>query len=260
VAPERVSFGYWSTGLGPFDSGVGGMRATRIHTMVAYEAAKDAKRALLALAAERLGWPEDRPVLRGEEVRRTDKEEAVRWQDLLAKAGESVEGRAHVEEQGRPNITCFAVQIAETSVDPETGEIKLLRLTTAHDTGQIVNPVGHQGQINGGLVQGIGYGLMEELLLEEGRVTTLSFGDYKIPTARDLPALTTVILDAGSGVGPYNIKSIGETPNIPTAAAIANAVADTSGVRVRDLPVTAEKVYRTLRQRDGREALLADSS
>jgi CO/xanthine dehydrogenase Mo-binding subunit len=258
LAPERVRFEYWSTGLVPFDSGIGGMRATRINTMVAYEAAQDAKRALLALATRQLGWPEDRLVLRGEEVRRTDQEEAVRWPELLAQAGESVEGRAHVAEQGRPNITCFAVQIAETSVDPETGEVKLQRLTTAHDTGQIVNPIGHQGQINGGLVQGIGYGLMEELLQEEGRVTTLSFGDYKIPTTRDLPALTTVILNAGNGVGPYNVKSIGETPNIPTAAAIANAVADASGGRVRDLPVTAEKVYRTLRQRHGRESQLAD--
>jgi CO/xanthine dehydrogenase Mo-binding subunit len=244
LAPERVRFEYWKTGLVAFDSGVGGMRATRINTMVAYEAAQDAKRALLALAARRLGWPENRLVLRGEEVRRTDQEEVVRWPDLLAQADDSVEGTAHVAEQGRPNITCFAVQIAETCVDPETGEVKLLRLTTAHDTGQIVNPIGHQGQINGGLVQGIGYGLMEELFLEEGRVTTLSFGDYKIPTTRDLPLLTTVILDAGRGVGPYNVKSIGETPNIPTAAAIANAVADASGVRVRDLPVTAEKVHR----------------
>jgi CO/xanthine dehydrogenase Mo-binding subunit len=90
---------------------------------------------------------------------------------------------------------------------------------------------------------------MEELMLEEGRVTTLSFGDYKIPTTADIPPLKTVVLPPGEGVGPYNIKGIGETPNTPTAAAIANAVADAVGVRVRDLPVTSEKVYRLLREK-----------
>ncbi|HWO73458.1 MAG TPA: xanthine dehydrogenase family protein molybdopterin-binding subunit [Dehalococcoidia bacterium] len=251
VPPERIRFQYWATGNLEFDSGIGGMRATRVNTMVAFEAAQDAKRQLLALAAERLAWPEDKIVLRGDEIRRLDQEEAVRWPDLLFEAGRSVTGRAHVEERGRSEVTCFAAQIAEVSVDPETGEVKLLSLTTAHDTGQVVNPIGHQGQINGGLMQGIGYGLMEELEVEDGRVTTLSFGDYKVPTARDIPALKTVLLESDSGVGPFQVKGIGETPNIPTAAAIANAVADACGVRIRDLPITAEKVYRALRAAKG---------
>ena len=153
-----------------------------------------------------------------------------------------------MNEQGRTHVTCFAAQIAEVEVDPETGEVKLLSFTTAHDVGQIINPLGHQGQINGGLMQGIGYGMMEELRVEDGRVTTLSFGDYKIPTMADMPELRTVVLEPGEGVGPYNIKGIGETPNTPTAAAIANAVEDACGVRIRDLPVTAEKVYRALKE------------
>jgi CO/xanthine dehydrogenase Mo-binding subunit len=78
-------------------------------------------------------------------------------------------------------------------------------------------------------------------------VTTLSFGDYKVPTTADIPPLTTAVLPPGEGVGPYSIKGIGETPNIPTAAAIANAVQDAIGARVRDLPVTSEKVYRALK-------------
>ncbi len=244
IEPESIRFEYWPTGRVSNDAGVGGMRATRVNSILAYEAAQDARRALLALAAETLGWPEDRLVLRGNEVRRTDQEEAITWTELITKAGKPAIGNGHVDEKGRTEVTCFAVQVAEVEVDPETGEVKLLNFTTVHDTGQIINPIGHQGQINGGLVQGIGYALMEELRLEDGQVTTLSFGDYKIPTIRDIPPLKTVILGSQSGVGPYHIKGIGETPNTPTAAAIANAVEAASGVRIRDLPITSEKVYR----------------
>jgi CO/xanthine dehydrogenase Mo-binding subunit len=247
VDPDEVSFEYWPTGRVANDAGVGGMRATRVNSILAYEAAQDTRRALLALAAETLGWPEDKLVLRGREVRRTDQEEAIGWTELIRQAGKPAVGQGHVNEQGRTQVTCFAVQVAEVEVDRETGEVKLLNFTTVHDTGQIINPIGHQGQINGGLVQGIGYALMEELHLEDGQVTTLSFGDYKIPTIRDIPPLKTVILDSESGVGPYHIKGIGETPNTPTAAAIANAVQDACGARIRDLPITAEKVYRTLK-------------
>ena len=98
-------------------------------------------------------------------------------------------------------------------------------------------------------MQGIGYALMEELQVEDGRVTTLSFGDYKIPTINDLPEMRTVLVESESGVGPYNVKSIGENAVIPVAAAIANAVEDAVGVRIKDLPITAEKVYRALKEK-----------
>ena len=132
-------------------------------------------------------------------------------------------------------------------MDPDTGEIKLIRVTTAHDIGRVLNPVGHQGQIFGGLMQGIGYALMEELVIEDGRVTNLSLGDYKIPTFMDLPEVRTVLLEPGKGVGPYDTKAIGESPNGPIAAAIANAIADAVGVRIQSLPLTSEKVYRALK-------------
>ena len=132
------------------------------------------------------------------------------------------------------------------AVDPETGAVKILRFTTAHDVGQIVHPIGHQGQIDGAIMQGLGYALMEELQVEDGRVTNLSFGDYKLPTMRDAPPLTTVLVESAEGVGPYHIKGIGESPLTPVAPAIANAVADAVGVRIRDLPMTAEKVYRAI--------------
>jgi CO/xanthine dehydrogenase Mo-binding subunit len=89
---------------------------------------------------------------------------------------------------------------------------------------------------------------MEELRVEDGRVTNLSLGDYKLPTVRDLPPMTTVLVQSEHGQGPYNIKAIGEVPTTPVAPAIANAIADVSGARVRDLPLTAEKVFRELHE------------
>jgi CO/xanthine dehydrogenase Mo-binding subunit len=109
--------------------------------------------------------------------------------------------------------------------------------------------VDHQGQIEGAVVQGIGYGLTEELGVTEGRVASVHFGDYKIPNVQDIPELKTVVLESDMGPGPYNAKGIGENPIGPPAPAIANAVEDAVGVRIRDLPVTAEKVYRALADR-----------
>ena len=102
--------------------------------------------------------------------------------------------------------------------------------------------------MNGGFQHGLGYALMEEVVVEDGRVTTLSFGDYKMPTTNDMPPLTTVVLESEHGEGPYNIRGIGEAPCIPVAPAIANAVEDAVGVRIRNIPITAEKVYRGLQQ------------
>jgi xanthine dehydrogenase molybdenum-binding subunit len=147
------------------------------------------------------------------------------------------------------SVTSFTAQVAEVEVDLETGAVHLLRLTTAHDVGKVLNPLDHQSQIEGAVMQGMGYALTEELGVDEGRVTSVSLGDYKIPNMQDIPALHTVILESESGPGPYNAKGIGENPIGPVAPAIANAVADAVGVRVRDLPITAEKVYRALAQR-----------
>jgi CO/xanthine dehydrogenase Mo-binding subunit len=246
VPLERIQIDIWNTDAIPFDSGVAGSRATRINTIVAYEAAQETKRELLRLAAGALGWPEEALTFAGDQIRRTDREAAIPWRDLLARTGASVTGRAHIEERGRSHITSFAVQVAEVAVDPETGAVTILRFTTAHDVGQIVNPIGHQGQIDGAIMQGLGYALMEELQVEDGRVTNLSFGDYKLPTMRDAPPLTTVLVESANGVGPYRIKGIGESPLTPVAPAIANAVADAVAVRIRDLPMTAEKVFRAL--------------
>ena len=235
------------TGLFDMDQGVGGSRVTNLGTVATHDAVVQAQDELFKLAAELQNWPEEQLEVRGQMLVRTDTGESQPWSDLIARVGAPVVGRG-VASGGYENpVTGYCAQVAEVEVDQETGQIRLTKLTTVHDTGTIINPIGHQGQINGGAMMGIGFGLQEELVRENGFVTTLSFADYKIPNIADIPELTTVVLDTpGKGVGPYNIKAIGESPNAPTAAAIANAIADAAGVRVRDLPATAEKVYQAL--------------
>ena len=245
---DRVRIQVEATGMFESDSGIGGSRVTNVGTIAANLAVKRAQDELFKLAAELDNWPEEQLEVHGDALVRTDTGESQPWTALLARTGAPVTGQATVTV-GRdgPHVTGYTTQIAEVAVDPETGQVQLLKLTTAHDTGRIVNPMGHQGQINGGSMMGIGYGLLEELKAEDGHISTLSFADYKIPSIADIPELETVILETeGMGVGPYNIKAIGESPNAPTAAAIANAVADAIGVRIRDLPITAEKVYAAL--------------
>ncbi len=251
VPYDDIQIEIWDTDKLPFDSGVAGSRATRVNSIVAFEASQALKQNLVARAAEEMGWPEDRISYVDGELRCTDPEESISWRDLLAKTGEPISGRGHLEDVERSHITSFVAQVAEVEVDPETGQIKVLGITNASDVGRVLNPVGHQGQINGCVIAGLGYTLMEELTVEEGRVTSLSFGDYKMPTIADLPPLKTVLLESEVGVGPYAVRGIGEAPTAPVAPAIANAIEDAIGVRIRDLPITPEKVYRAIREKNG---------
>ena len=123
---------------------------------------------------------------------------------------------------------------------------------TTHDVGTIINPLGHQGQIEGGLMQGIGYGLLEEMRVDEGRIGTLSLGEYKLPNIKDIPPLCTVLVQEEVGPAPFEGKATGESSITPIAAAITNAVYDAVGVRLYDLPITAEKVYQELQSREGK--------
>jgi CO/xanthine dehydrogenase Mo-binding subunit len=144
------------------------------------------------------------------------------------------------------DVMYFSAQVAEVEVDPETGETRVLRVITAHDVGTVINPIGHQGQINGGFATGYGLAMTEEFVSEEGRVLNTNLGDYKLPNIRDLPQLETVLVPSVGGMGPYDAKAIGELANNATAAAIANAVANACGARLFALPLTAERIYREL--------------
>ena len=251
LEPQAVHVRVGDTQAFATDSGAGGSRVTHVAGRAAQEAAGRVRELILEEAAALLGVPAPDLLVGGGAVRAKS---GGRRRLALAEVAASAERRGRpidakvLKEIGQyPPLFNFCAQVAEVEVDRETGRVRVLRATTAHDAGTILNPLGFYGQINGGLVQALGYGLMEELRLEEGRVTTLSLGDVKIPTIRDIPPLTTVIVKKPPGPGPFNAKSIGESSNVPLAAAIANAVADACGVRITELPITAEKVYRALR-------------
>jgi CO/xanthine dehydrogenase Mo-binding subunit len=247
--PDEIQVKILDTDSGvSFDTGIGGSRGTRVAGGAAFSVVAEVKEELFTLAEKLLGWPKAETTIEGREILRKKTKERRRWDELLAGVGRSISKQVVNRDNEHSPVTAFAAQVAEVSVDPESGEVKLLHFTTAHDTGIIINPVGHQGQIDGGVVQGIGYGLMEQVQVDSGRVNTTHFGDYKIPTPKDIPDLTTVIVKANGGVGPYKTKGIGENPVTPVAPAIANAIEDAVGVRIRDLPITAEKVYKALQE------------
>jgi CO/xanthine dehydrogenase Mo-binding subunit len=144
------------------------------------------------------------------------------------------------DESWRGNISAayvFGAQAALVEVDQETGEVKVLKVVSVHDSGRIINPMAAEGQVHGGVHMGIGYALYEELVLEQGRVVNASFADYHVPTALETPVVKAVFVENPDPAGPFGAKGIGETACIPTAAAIANAVYDATGRRVKKLPI-----------------------
>jgi CO/xanthine dehydrogenase Mo-binding subunit len=245
---ESIRVAPWDTDGAPNDSGVAGSRTVRMAVPAANDAALAAKAELLNVTAELLGWPVETLVSVDGTVRRSDNGESVAWADVLSRVPDRVvAGRAESKQQGNPEYTSFGAQVAEVSVDPETGRVELLSFVTAHDTGTVLNPMGHAGQINGAVLTGIGYALMEELKVEDGKVSTLSFADVKVPSISDIPPLQRVLVESEDGTGPFNAKAIGEAPLLGVAPAIANALRDVTGVRFHSLPITAEKVLAALR-------------
>jgi CO/xanthine dehydrogenase Mo-binding subunit len=144
-----------------------------------------------------------------------------------------------------PDFT-YGAHAVEVAVDTETGEIQLLKSVGCHDVGRAINPAAVEGQIQGGSAQGLGYALMEELLIENGVIQTATLSEYLVPTSNDLPTTKAIILESGTGVGPFGAKGIGEPALTPAAPAVANALANAIGVRIHSLPLTPEKILAAL--------------
>ncbi len=143
----------------------------------------------------------------------------------------------------------YGTQIAEVEVDMGTGRVQVLRVTAAHDVGKAINPQGVRGQIEGGVVQGVGYALMEDFIVKDGRIQTPDLATYTIPTSLDAPRVEPIIVEAASKDGPHGAKGVGEQPIIATAAAVANAIRHATGIRVGRLPISPERLRRALEER-----------
>jgi CO/xanthine dehydrogenase Mo-binding subunit len=243
---EQVRVVVGDTDTAPYDEGPRASRVTYTEGQAVLKACRELRARLVEHAAEAL-------YCREAEVEYRDGAFACNGRTLplaevAARAGRGkpltvtvAHDAPHVED-----VSYFSAQIAEVSVDPETGQVRVERLVSAHDVGTIINPVLHQGQIDGGVATGIGLALTEELVMEDGRITTANLGEYKLPSVVDMPLLETILVPSSGGTGPYEAKAIGEFANNSPPAAIANAVADAVGARLFELPITAERVYRAM--------------
>jgi carbon-monoxide dehydrogenase large subunit len=245
---EKVRLVRGDTDALPNDTEAGASRMTNAAGHATIAACEQVKEQLAPLAQEALGaesveW--ERSGWRGRDGRAITLEELatrmIRPSEPAAHAQVTIDVPAGKEPER-------SAQGAEVEIDPETGQIQVLRLSTAQAVGTIINETSHQGQLDGCLVQGYGFALTEELAIEDGHVLTGHLGDYKLPTIADIPPLTTINL-RHRGDGPFGAQAVGETPVVPTPGAIANAVADAIGVPVMELPLISERVLALLDQK-----------
>jgi CO/xanthine dehydrogenase Mo-binding subunit len=251
LPPERVTVTTLDTESAPHSTISAGSQALKSMGDAALRAAMHLRDQIFEAAVEFLDAPPARIELREGQVRVKGKpERAVDIATLLAKV---METRGPLIGQGstatyRRTPSCSA-QVADVEVDPETGQVRLLRYCAAQDVGRAINPLSVQGQVQGAVAQGIGMALSESLVFREGRVANAGFLDYKIPSALDLPEIETVLVEGPAEDGPFGAKGVGEPPIVPVPAAIANAIFNAVGVRVTSLPITPEKLRRAIRER-----------
>jgi CO/xanthine dehydrogenase Mo-binding subunit len=232
----------------PSDGGVGGSRATRVYGNASYEAGVKAREALLALAAREMGVEVRELEIGGGAVLHRKSKRKMSFSEIVRANGAPIKVRGYYKSSEKSHDASVSAQICEVHVDPETGQVTLRNMVSAHTTGKVINPLMHQGQIDGGVVFGLGYALTEQVNFDGAKITTTNFGEFKIPNIKDIPPLKTHVAESvPHGPGPYNSLAIGEVANTPTAAAVANAIADACGVRITDLPLTSEKVYQALK-------------
>ena len=250
------------TDITPWDVGVHASRTTFIGGNSAIGAARKAKAKVLAAAAKATGVPESDLDLRAGHVVRAATGEAL---TTLAKLLRSLHfsdkaelvmtthyyepPSKHQDKAYKGDVSAayaWATQVVEVEVDTETGVVRLLKVSGAHDVGRVLNRLGIEGQIEGGIVMGQGYALTEDLLVENGIVRNPAFRDYKLVTAPEIPEMDVRFIETMDGEGPQGAKGVGEAPAICMAAATANAICNATGVRIRELPFTPEKVYRAL--------------
>jgi CO/xanthine dehydrogenase Mo-binding subunit len=249
VPADEIELTQLDSSVVPSDGGVGGSRATRVYGNASCEAGVKARTELFAVAAGKLGVDVKELGLANHSVVHKKSKRKLSFAEVVKIKGSPISVKGYYKSAEKSHDASVSAQIAEVHVDPETGQVTLRNMVSAHSTGKVINPLMHQGQVEGGVVFGLGFALMEEVMFDAGKITTTSFGEFKIPNITDIPPLKTAVMEnVPAGPGPYNSLAIGEVANVPTAAAVANAVADACGVRITDLPVTAEKVYRALKK------------
>lgn len=252
--------------LAPFDMGAWSSRGTHMGGHAVRKAASELGARLRQLAAEKLGEIPDAIQLRAGRAEAPGSggsaSEAIELGDLVGASADAVDGclshtAAYVDDRMElfgadnptPNVAAsytFAAHAVEVEVDPGTGQVRVLDYVAAHDVGRAINPTMVEGQIIGGVVQGLGAALGEELIYEGGRAVNPAYVDYALPRAADLPRIRPILVEGPEPAGPHGAKSVGEMPIVPPAPALVNAIYDAIGIRFRELPITPDKVLAAL--------------
>jgi CO/xanthine dehydrogenase Mo-binding subunit len=251
------------TDITPWDVGVHASRTTFIAGNSAIGAARKARAKILAAAATKFECAADTLALSGGRIVRAATGEVL--SDLARfLRGLHFSDRAelvmttfyyeppsvHQDKAFKGDVSAayaWASQVVEVEVDTDTGAVRMVKVTAAHDVGRVLNRLGIEGQIEGGIVMGQGYALTENLIVEGGRIRNPNFRDYKLVTAPEIPEMDISFIESMDGEGPQGAKGVGEAPAICIAAATANAIYNATGVRITSLPFTPERVYRALR-------------
>jgi CO/xanthine dehydrogenase Mo-binding subunit len=252
VPPEDITVTYGDTKTAPYAGMSAGSKTTYTVGRAVKLAAEDARRQILEVAATRMECSaDDLEIADGAARMIGDHEKAIdlkrigRWTTNFGARFPVVVGRGAITAtKMAPGFTC---QAAEVEVDPDTGEITVLQYAVAQDAGFAINPLSVEGQMQGGASQGLGIALWEEMQYDkDGRLLNANLLDYRLPTARDLPPIETIIVEVPSEEGPFGARIVGEPSIVPGAAVVANAVADATGAWVTEAPLTPERVLRAL--------------
>jgi len=223
-------------------------------------AAQEVKRTLAGVAGEALGVPAHSLIFEGEQIQAEDGRfltlgEATR---LAKEEGKSLSASSiytaprtvNLGEKGDAHFAYgYATQAAQVEVDLTTGEVKVVRVVAAHDVGRAINPLAIEGQLEGGVLMGVGFALMEDFSVKEGVPQKTTLTKYHIPTAKEVPEIIPFIVEEETTEGPYGAKGVGEITSIPTCPAIINAIYDAIGVRISRLPATPEVILAALEER-----------
>jgi xanthine dehydrogenase molybdenum-binding subunit len=248
IAPERIRIDSRGTD-GPYDEGVRAGRGVHIEGRAVANAATALIALLRTKAAAHWNVALDQTEWRNGTVHHLGSKQQLGLADMARLfSDEPLRAGGHFKA-GKSDYYDFQAIIADVEVDTETGEVRVRQLYYVLDVTSVINPMIHQGQIEGGIIQGLGHTLMEQLVIEDGRVVNLHLGDYKIPSIGDVPPLTISLVKSKEGPGIFNAKSVAEVGISIVAPAIANAVFDATGVRIHDLPITAEKILNGLQAR-----------
>jgi CO/xanthine dehydrogenase Mo-binding subunit len=254
IPESRIGVARGGTDVVPFDPGVGASRTTHIVGGAVLDATRQLRDDLETTACALAGSPAGTMKLRGGAFVSADDKLRVAWNAataalVTAHGGEAVtysgtfDGQPH---HGDPQYNNFNGYVVDVTVDRATGAFTIDDVTFCVDAGTIINPIAHRGQIDGGFVMGLGHSTTEELIVEEGRIANMTFADYKLPCQKDMPPFHVHILESDRGPGPFGARAVGEVNTSAFGPALANAVHAACGVRLTQLPVTAERIYAAL--------------